>query len=346
MESLKGSRLGRYILLERISANSNFEVYFAYTNGENGARVPATLKISKSCKGSPLQNEAKILRNLGHQAFCSMLAADFRGTHPYLALEYVEGASVEDIIASQLSRGPNLELAIHIGVQVAVAIADLQKARAFSDDEHGIIIHGDICPKNLLVNLQGEVKIIDFGSARVFNSAGTSNISASVSNWRYASPERAQFQKADVRDDIFALGLILWELCTAKRYWGVMTNEEISKSLNAFVVKDLARENPALPKELREIIMNCLSSEYFGGGYTDAEDLVRDLSAIRRKGPRAMKFETYLRERLPLVVKRLEMRRHELQAEAGLAKLRPAASDSGSLQPKWFGSFKKIFQRS
>jgi serine/threonine protein kinase len=320
--------------MERLSSGPAFEIYLAVSKNENGALEPATLKISKSCKASTLQNEAKILRHLGNDAFSSMLGADFRGTHPYLALEYIEGASIEDLIASQISRGPNIELAIHIGSQIASALADLEKPREFDTGEHGGIIHGDIHPKNLMLTLKGRVKLIDFACAKIQNPAGSSDLNAQVTNWRYTSPGRVRDLKADVRDDIFGLGMILWELCTAKRYWGVMNNTQIAEGLREFKAKDPGVENREIPHELRKIILRCLESEYFAG-YGDAADLFSELNAIRRQGARAIQLETILQERLPLVAKRIEVRRREIKGA-------PSAVPAGG---GWIRSFRKIFFR-
>ena len=193
-----GDRLDHFEILTRIGAGGMGEVYKARDTRLN--RLVA-IKISNEVISDRCEREARAISGLNHPHICTLYDV---GPN-YLVMELVEG----DTLAARLGKGPlSMELVLRYGVQIADAVA---AAHAKG------IVHRDLKPGNIMVNKSG-IKVLDFGLAKNTQTDETLTASHVIQGTpAYMAPEQLEGRQCDARTDIFALGLILYEMATGKR---------------------------------------------------------------------------------------------------------------------------------
>jgi non-specific serine/threonine protein kinase len=231
------------------------------------------------------RREARAASALNHPGICTIYAIDEHEGQPFIAMELLEGQT----LAGRLARG-NLELRelLDFGIQIADA---LESAHAKG------IVHRDIKPANLFVNLRGQVKILDFGLAKIEARRGTGNepteaVTAvradeltregtTVGTVSYMSPEQARAEMTDARTDLFSLGAVLYEMATGSRPFTGETSAVIFDAILNREPPPVTHFNPALPPEFGRIIAKALEKER-ALRYQSATDLKTDLLRLRR----------------------------------------------------------------
>src|SRR5438045_5197625 len=210
-----GAKLGNYRILEQIGAGGQGTVYKA-TDTRLGRAVvikvlPAELTVKES-NVKRFEREARLASALDHPNICTIFDMDEHDGLHFIAMQYVEGRNVR-----QLCNGRPLELdsALRIGIQVTDALATAH-ARG--------IIHRDVKSGNVMVSDNGQVKIVDFGLAKLLDEqeAATSGIHQTeltevgvpYGTPTDAAPEQARGDKVDARADIFSTGVLLYEMLT------------------------------------------------------------------------------------------------------------------------------------
>jgi serine/threonine protein kinase/Tol biopolymer transport system component len=255
-----GSRLGPYEISSVIGAGGMGEVYRARDTKLGRDVAIKVLPLSLSSDPDRLrrfEQEARAAASLSH---ANVLAVFQMGTYegaPYLVSELLEGRTLRE----QLKRGPmTLRKVIDCGAQIARGLA--------AAHEKGIV-HRDLKPENLFLTKDGHVKILDFGLARLLSHHGTDDASApTISNLTepgatmgtvgYMSPEQVSGKTTDHRADIFAFGVVLYEMVTGKRAFKKATSAE---TMTAILNEDpegisqfASKAHPALER----IVQRCL----------------------------------------------------------------------------------------
>jgi serine/threonine-protein kinase len=314
-----------YKFIEQIDSNHQRDIQLAVT--ESG---PVILKITAAESPVNLLREGRIISNLQHDAFCTVGEVGSFDQKNFIAMEYIEGISLEKVLEDLVSQQkPNIGISLIIGCQIASALEHLQTPRKFPGTGTGIVVHGDLSPKNLLITRTGELKLIDFGSARIVKEKESQKVD--VATVRYASPARLLEKQLDLHDDLFALGVILWELCTGWRYWQNLGNDEIVAEMKQFAAKDPAAFNPSLPAPIAKIVLACLETDYFSG-YIGAADVLSDLDAVRRElagNTNQLDLAAYVNERFPEMEKVFQARREQF----ALAQYELKALESAPTEP-------------
>ena len=206
------------------------------------------------------ETEGQFLAALRHPNITSLFDGGLSSSgHPYLAIEYVEGEALD---AYCDSRKLTIEARLHLFLQVADAV----------DYAHrNLILHRDLKPGNILVNNQGQVKLLDFGTASLLSGAANITVTrARMLTPRYASPEQLRGKRPGVGGDVFSLGVILFELLTGAWPFGnpdSVVSElqrvagEVSPTRPASAVTQSAAERRALsPERLRRVLGGDLSA--------------------------------------------------------------------------------------
>lgn len=201
----------------------------------------------------------------------------------FLVMEYVHGASLSQLLGMLAKQGRRLqpELAVHIAVRVAEG---LHAAHETGDDEGNLlnIVHRDVSPQNVLISSRGHVKLIDFGIAKARGRAVQTTSSSLKGKISYMSPEQAYGRALDRRSDVYALGVVLWEMLTVRRMFAgeddfalldqVRTPNvlppsayapEVTPALDAAVMAALAPDvNQRLPtaQEFRRVLATAMPS--------------------------------------------------------------------------------------
>src|SRR5580704_8138266 len=218
--------LGRRILLKLVARGGMGDVYLGATTGIEGAERPCIVKTVRRDHihdGSFLArflDEARVQSQLQHPGVAQVLeAATDENGEPYTAVEYVEGRPLSDLRQRAIQVGVRIAWAdaVAIALEVAQALAHVHE-RSGADGSPLGIVHRDLSPQNVMVSFAGEVKVIDFGTARGHNRRCRTVAGVVFAKPGYVAPEVARQQVGDGRIDLYALGIMLWELCAGRRF--------------------------------------------------------------------------------------------------------------------------------
>jgi eukaryotic-like serine/threonine-protein kinase len=246
-----GSMLGHYEILARIGVGGMGEVYEA-RDTKLGRRVaikvlPAAF-VHDTERLSRFQREARMLASLNHPNIATIHGLEQSGGVHYLVMELVPGQT----LAERITHGAlPLEEALKLASQIAEALE--------AAHEKGIL-HRDLKPSNILVTEKGAAKLLDFGLAKLLNTASedaTLTLEGTVSGTpAYMSPEQARGESLDARSDVFGFGAVLYEMFSGKRAFG---RDSVAQSLSAVL-----RDEPSpleAPAEIDLIVRKCLAKQ-------------------------------------------------------------------------------------
>jgi two-component system LytT family response regulator len=273
-----GSNIAHYRVISRLGEGGMGAVYLA-DDTRLGRRValnvlPANVAADPERMHRFVQ-EAKLASALTHPNVAYIYEIGDDAGLRFLAMEYVEG----EALSARLARGP---LALSELLSVAIQVAD-----ALDDAHSKGIIHRDIKPSNLMLTPRGYVKVLDFGLAKlqkvenrdetqVMTSAGV--VMGTVA---YMSPEQALGRDMDHRTDLFSLGVVLYEMATARLpFPGATPSETMARILNA-QPEAMARFNYELPEALDRVVRKCLEKDR-ERRYQSARELQVDLKSLER----------------------------------------------------------------
>jgi eukaryotic-like serine/threonine-protein kinase len=266
-------RFGRYALFDFVGKGGMAEIYLARAETElGGSRLCVVKEILPAFAAQPrfaemLVFEAKLAAQLSHANIVQVFDLGRDAERLYIAMEYVEGYDLNALLRLCTKKRVALpfEFALHI---VGEVLRGLDYAHRREDDRGAPmgIVHRDVSPSNVLVSLEGEVKVCDFGIAHANAMVATKDPEwedALRGKCGYMSPEHARGESIDCRADVFAAGILLWELLAGKR----MYRAADLQSLLALAVRG---EPPSLPEKglpdearLRAIVMRALASNRY-----------------------------------------------------------------------------------
>jgi serine/threonine protein kinase len=217
---------GRFVLRERIAAGGMAEVFRAGQPGFGGFEKTVAVKrmfdrFSHDKRFvEMLVDEAKIVSQLAHPNIVPILDVGEVDGRWFIALELIDGTDLFRLLQRQYELGRHLPVAVamHIVAELCSAL-DYAHARRASDDSPLNIVHRDVSPQNVLLSYQGEVKLTDFGIAKAAYRYTQTQAGVVKGKLYYMSPEQAAGTAIDHRSDLFAAGILLFELlCTRPLY--------------------------------------------------------------------------------------------------------------------------------
>jgi serine/threonine protein kinase len=279
-----GAKLGPYEIVAPLGAGGMGEVYRARDTrlGRDVAiKVLSTEAAESADRRSRFEKEARAASALNHPNIVSIYDIGSESGAFYIAMELVDGATLRDAL-------PGGAMAPKRILDIAVQIADgLAKAHAAG------IVHRDLKPENVMISKDGFVKILDFGLAKLVDTAreNVSEIPTGTTPGMvmgtvgYMSPEQASGKPLDFRSDQFSLGTILYEMATGKKAFRRETAAEIIVAIIRDEPEAVA-SSAKVPPPLRWIIERCLEKDP-EQRYASTRDLARDLSILREHLPEA-----------------------------------------------------------
>lgn len=275
-DSLAGQVLGPY-RLERELGRGGMGVVYLAEDTRLGRKVAIKLLSSSFSRDATrrerLRLEARAAAALSHPGIATVFSLEEIEGHLCLVTEYVEG----DTLRSEIEHGPlSLDLVLDTGIQVARGLAAAHAAG---------VVHRDLKPENIIRSRQGEVKILDFGIARIEAPSGPdmprlTGTGAVLGTPGYMSPEQLDGADVDQRSDIFALGILLFEVATAIHPFAGPTPGSTVAKVFAADPPTLTSLDPRLPEELDAIVRTCLR-RHRADRYATAMDVARDLQELR-----------------------------------------------------------------
>jgi serine/threonine protein kinase len=282
-------RFGRYLLFDRIGKGGMAEIYLARQAIElGGGRLCVVKQILASLAGDSrfsdmLVHEAKLAARLNHANVVQVLDLGREEDRLFIAMEYVEGFDLNDLLGrcSRAKVALPFELSFHV---VREALRGLDYAHRLRNDEGEPlgVVHRDVSPSNLLLSFDGEVKVCDFGIARANDTISGDPSAPPLDDALqgkagYMSPEHARHQRVDARADVFAIGIVLWELIAGRRmYKGGDDRGSLLDQARSANIPELPERG--LPEEaaLRAIVARALSVDP-DARYPTAAAMLRDL---------------------------------------------------------------------
>src|SRR5688572_27264943 len=279
----KPTIFGKYLLLERINVGGMAEVFVAKAFGVEGfERILAIKKILPTMAEDEefitmFIDEARISVQLNH---ANVVHIHELGKHEdtyYIAMEYVAGRDLRTILERYRRRKEIMPTAQ--AVFVASKMCEGLDYAHRKKDARGVdlnIIHRDVSPQNILCSYEGEVKIIDFGIAKAANRTQKTQAGILKGKFGYMSPEQVRGLPIDRRSDVFAVGVLLYEMLTGEKLFvGESDFSTLEKVRNADVPA-IRQFNPNVPPGLEKVVMKALAREQ-EDRYQWASDLQEDL---------------------------------------------------------------------
>jgi TolB-like protein/predicted Ser/Thr protein kinase len=281
MSLTPGTRLGPYEILGPLGTGGMGEVYTA-----RDTRLGRTVAIkvlppeveADAGRMHRFEQEARAASALSHPNVAHIYEIEKADSRVFIAMEYVEGERLDRKIAGK----PRLTDEI---VDIAGQIAD-----ALDEAHKKGIVHRDIKPANIIITPRGQVKVLDFGLAKISGGAvpapdsmtlGTSQPGLVLGTVHYMSPEQALGRPADRRSDLFSLGVVLYEMATGRLPFDGVSATEIIERIAHHQPDSVSRLNYAVPPELERIIRKCLEKDA-GRRYQSAQELLVDLRNLKR----------------------------------------------------------------
>jgi eukaryotic-like serine/threonine-protein kinase len=257
--------LGKYEIVRRLSAGGMAEVFLAKQVGIGGFEKPVALKRilrqlleSRHLAVDMFLNEAKIAGRLTHPNIVQVLDVGEEKGALFLAMEYVRGKDLRDILKKLRTDGQTLPLAL--SCYIIKEIAQALHHAYWSTDIGGsqlAVVHRDVSPHNVMIGFDGTVKLLDFGVAM---SSVTDHAESMIAGkWAYMSPESTANQPVDHRSDLFSVGVMFYLLCTGSMPFGGKEPREIVKKIRSGVYKPLEAVAPHVPPAIAELISALLA---------------------------------------------------------------------------------------
>src|SRR5438309_1040363 len=287
-----GQTLGNYKITQKLGAGGQGTVYKA-TDQKLGRTVvvkvlPAELTV-KETNLKRFEREARLASALDHPNICTIFDLDETDGVHYIAMQYVEGRNVRQLVNG---RPLELESALQIAIQVTDALAAAHTRG---------IIHRDIKSGNVMVTDHGQVKILDFGLAKLLDEteAATSGIHRTeltevgvpYGTATYAAPEQARGDRVDARADIFSTGVLLYEMLTGTWPFRGKSTVDVRHAVIHDQPKTLVEMRPgATPVRLQQILDKALSKDP-RDRYAKIDDLRDELRKVLHDVASGAKFE-------------------------------------------------------
>ncbi len=276
----------RYKVIEKIASGGMAEVFRAESAGLEGfkktvaiKRVLPHLSEKKQFIGMFL-DEARVSAHLGHSNCVQVFDIGVGDNTYFIVMEYVDGADLKAIIEylRQTNRQMAPELACLICVKICEGLAYAHELRD-AEGRPMNIVHRDMSPPNVLVTRHGEVKIVDFGLAKANSQLERSEPGIIKGKFSYLSPEAAQGKTVDQRTDIFAVGIILWELLAGRRLFLGETDLETVRQVQRAEVPPVRQFNQQVTPELERVVARGLAADP-NRRYQTAREFAHDLNQV------------------------------------------------------------------
>jgi serine/threonine protein kinase/Flp pilus assembly protein TadD len=272
---------GRYQVIEELGKGGMGKVYKVQDTKieEKVALKLLNLELAPGDKTlDRFRNELKLARKISHRHVCRMYDLGEAEGIPYITMEYVSGEDLKSLIRriGQFTVGK----AIFIALQVCEGLAEAHRLG---------VVHRDLKPQNIMIDSDGNVRIMDFGIARSLRTKGITDTGEIFGTPEYMSPESLEGKDVNGRTDIYALGIILYEMLTGRVPFEGDTPLTVALKQKTEIPKDPRNVNAQIPESLSHVILKCMNKEK-DKRYKDTEELTAALKEIEGGMPRTEKI--------------------------------------------------------
>jgi tRNA A-37 threonylcarbamoyl transferase component Bud32 len=257
------TRIGPYLLTRKIAQGGMAELYLADYLREDGFRKTVAVKKVLPHLADNRDfidmfiREARLAALLQHPNVVQI--ADFGKIQNayFIAMEYVNGKNLSEVMGF-LKKGLPVDMAVFLILKISNG---LQYSHSRKDDKTGMplnIVHRDISPQNILISLNGEVKLSDFGISKATSEPSLTQAGVIKGKLSYLSPEQAMGLAVNHQIDIYALGLVFYEILSGKRLYRFANDIEAIRTIPKMTIPPIITKRPDIPQGLNDIVMKCL----------------------------------------------------------------------------------------
>jgi len=282
----------RYDFIEELGTGGMGNVYKVF---DKKIKEEVALKILKPEIADEktierFSSELKLARKIRHENVCQMYDInEEEGTH-YITMEYVAGEDLKSFIrrVGQLPVGKTISIAM----QVCEGLSEAHKLG---------VVHRDLKPQNIMIDKEGNARIMDFGIARSVKGKGITGAGMMIGTPEYMSPEQVEAKEVDQRSDIYSLGVILYEMVTGRVPFEGDTPFAIGVKHKSEIPKNPKEINAQIPDDLSRVIVNCLEKDK-EKRHQDTNELISELSKMGKEKPEKEKIgETKLKKSIAVL---------------------------------------------
>ncbi len=267
---------GRYQVIEELGRGGMGTVY-KVLDGEIKEKIALKLLKPEIAADEDtverFRNEIKLARKIAHKYVCRMYdLGKAEGTY-FITMEYVPGEDLKSFIkrSGQLTVGKT----VHLARQVLEGLAEAHRLG---------VVHRDLKPQNIMIDREGNARIMDFGIARTLAAKGITGAGVMIGTPEYMSPEQAEVKEVDQRSDIYSFGVILYEMLTGRVPFEGETLLGIAMKHKSQSPRNPKELNPHIPDDVNWMILKCLEKEK-ENRYRSAEDMLADIEKIEKGIP-------------------------------------------------------------
>ncbi|MBW1855151.1 MAG: serine/threonine protein kinase [Deltaproteobacteria bacterium] len=281
------TEMGSYKLRDKIAVGGMAEVYTADYIREDGFRKRVAIKrilphIANNVEFIKMfTQEARLAALLQHPNIVQIYDFGKLNNDYYIAMEYIHGRNLAQMMSAQKSE-MDIEKTVFI---ISGVCRGLQYSHLKRDEHTGEmlnIVHRDISPQNILISFEGEVKITDFGICKAACEPSLTKAGTIKGKVCYLSPEQALGKTVDNQTDIYALGIIFYEMISGKRLYQFRSEIEAIRSIPEKEIAPLKILRPEITDELNTIVMKCLEKNK-SVRYHSAQELQNDLIRMKQR---------------------------------------------------------------
>ncbi len=274
----------RYRVIRRLASGGMAEVFVAESAGIEGFKKHVAIKrvlpqLSKKEQFIAMfLDEARLSAHLSHSNVVSVFDIGVGDGTYFIVMEYVDGADLKGVMdyTKKTNRFMPVEVAAFITAKICQGLSYAHELKT-ADGKPMQIIHRDMTPANVLITKYGEVKIVDFGLAKASSQLAESDAGVIKGKFGYLAPETVMEKPIDQRVDVFALGIILWEMLSNKRLFLGETDFQTVKQVRDAVIPPLKPINSSVPPDLERILHKALARDP-EERYLNARSFGRDLT--------------------------------------------------------------------
>lgn len=273
-----GDELGRYEIIAHLKSGGMAALYLGRRKQPPDNRIFAIKVVHPHLLDDAqlvqmFLDEARLSARIDHPNVVRVEeTGEDRSVH-FLSMEYVHGCSLAQLLQALIRRGRRMqpELAVHIAMNIAEGLHAAHETKDhLGEPLH--VVHRDVSPQNVLLSHTGDVKLIDFGIAKSRARMHHSMTGVSIrGKLRYMSPEHARGKSVDRRTDVYALGIVLWEMLTMRPLFWAETDFDVLRKVQDPKVDPPSRYAPSIPPELDASIMRALARDRDERPYTAME---------------------------------------------------------------------------
>lgn len=296
----RGQDLGKYHLITELARGGMGVVHLGLLRGPGGFYKLLAIKElrhefldDQGCVAM-FMDEARLAARLNHPNIVQTIEVGTDAGRPFLAMEYLEGQPLQQLVHRALRHATRIPLRVHLGILLDVLSA-LEYAHALTDFDGSPlgIVHRDVSPHNVLVTYEGQTKLIDFGISKAATAreivveAGADVVSGKM---RYMAPEQAMSGQVDRRADLFSVGVMLWEAIVGRRPWEGQPDSAVLRCLAEGTVPRIRDEWPDVDPGLGSIVERAMSVDpgvRYGSAFEMRVDLERYIAARNMAPPSA-----------------------------------------------------------